>query len=51
MLSRFQENFFEIRKLANAKRVEKIFRRFFHAFFNTVSIESIVVGYQHYRIC
>ncbi len=33
ILSRYQENFLEIRKTANAKRIEKIFRKFFHAFF------------------
>ncbi len=32
-MNRFQENFLEIRKNANAIRVEKIFRKFFHAFF------------------
>ncbi len=32
-MSRFQENFLEIIKNANAKRKEKIFMKFFHPFF------------------
>ncbi len=49
-MSIFQENFPEIRKNANTKRVEKIFRKFFIRFSNIESIESIVVGYRYYRI-
>ncbi len=46
-MSRFQENFLEIRKNVNAIRVEKIFRKFFMRY---LSFESIVVGYRYYRI-
>ncbi len=55
-MSRFQENFQEIRKNANAKRVEKIFRNFFLAFFKYrkycggVSILSNPPRYRYYRI-
>ncbi len=56
---RFHKNFLEIRKNANAERVEKIFRKFFHAFFKYrkyrnycggVSILSNLPRYRHYRI-
>ncbi len=55
-MSRFQENLLEIRKKANANRVEKIFRKFFHAFFKDrkfcggVSILSNPLMYPYYRI-
>ncbi len=32
-MSKFPENFLKIRKNANAKRVEKIFKKLFHVFF------------------
>ncbi len=32
-MSRFQENFLEIQKNTDVKEVEKIFRKFFRAFF------------------
>ncbi len=50
-MSRFRENFLEIRNLknVNTKRVEKIFRKFFHVFFKCVkSIAAEYGGY--YRI-
>ncbi len=56
-MSRFQENFLEIQKKnANAKRREKIFRKFFHAFFKYrkycggVSILSNPPRYHYYQI-
>ncbi len=49
-MSRFQENFLEIWKNANTKRVGKIFRSFFLRFSSFSSIESIVVGCRYYRI-
>ncbi len=46
-MCKFQENFLEIRKNANAKRERKFLGSFFIRF---SSIESIVVGYRYYRI-
>ncbi len=58
ILSRFQENFLEIWKNANTKRIDQIFRKVLHTSFKYQSIRSIVVGsilsnpprYRYYRI-
>ncbi len=44
-MSRFQENFIEIRKNTTAKRVEKMFRKFFHAFFKYQKYQKYCVGF------
>ncbi len=55
MLSIFQENFLKIQKNTNAKKVEKILRNFFHAFFKygrycgKLSILSNPPRYRYYR--
>ncbi len=55
-MSKFQENLLEIRKNANTKRVEKMFRKFFHPCFKygkycgDLSIPSNLPRYRYYRI-
>ncbi len=46
-MSRFQDNFLEIQKNANAKSLEKSFRKFFRGFFK---YRKYCGDYRYYRI-